>query len=353
MQLREEAEKLQAERNAYRIQIENESQAAVGEKEAQLAKTESDLARIRNARDELLADQQMRKAAQEQERTSICQTRELLDAKESRISALESEIQRLQLQLDGVKDGSPRIEDIPLEELRAKYQTLEKQYELLNTELASMQTAFRKTSKLASQKIADLNILEERVQRLTAEKSKADQKYFAAMKSKEARDAELRSLRIQNMKSSDIVSQLKDAETITRSLVSNVEKQLAETKETLTNTLSQYHGARQQLAEADIVIQGLNSQVTELKKQIVAKDSSLSLATNASRKAEAEVEGLKATLADTKKNLESWRNKGLGNSSTEYEMLRVSIMSAPSTTSDHSSNFVAVTCVMYCLPKKF
>ncbi|EDN04578.1 E3 ubiquitin-protein ligase bre1 [Histoplasma capsulatum] len=322
VQLREEAEKLQAERNAYRIQIENESQAAVGEKEAQLAKTESDLARIRNARDELLADQQMRKAAQEQERTSICQTRELLDAKESRISALESEIQRLQLQLDGVKDGSPRIEDIPLEELRAKYQTLEKQYELLNTELASMQTAFRKTSKLASQKIADLNILEERVQRLTAEKSKADQKYFAAMKSKEARDAELRSLRIQNMKSSDIVSQLKDAETITRSLVSNVEKQLAETKETLTNTLSQYHGARQQLAEADIVIQGLNSQVTELKKQIVAKDSSLSLATNASRKAEAEVEGLKATLADTKKNLESWRNKGLGNSSTEYEMLR-------------------------------
>ncbi|EEQ90149.1 E3 ubiquitin-protein ligase bre1 [Blastomyces dermatitidis] len=322
VQLREEAEKLQAERNAYRIQIENESQVAVGEKEAQLAKTESDLARIRNARDELLADQQMRKAAQEQERTSICQTRELLDAKESRISALESEIERLQLQIEGIKDKSSSIEDLPLEDLRVKYQTLEKQYEMLNTELASMQTAFTKTSKLASQKLADLNLLEEKVQRLTAEKSKADQKYFAAMKSKEARDAELRSLRIQNMKSSDIVSQLKEAETTTRSLVSNVEKQLTETKETLTNTMSQYYGARQQLAEADIVIQGLNSQVTELKKQIVTKDSSLSSATSACRKAETEVEGLKATLADTKKSLESWRNKGLGNSSSEYEMLR-------------------------------
>ncbi|OJD22301.1 hypothetical protein ACJ73_06352 [Blastomyces percursus] len=325
VQLREEAEKLQAERNAYRIQIENESQVAVGEKEAQLAKTESDLARIRNARDELLADQQMRKAAQEQERTSICQTRELLDAKESRISALESEIERLQLHIEGIKNTSPSIEDLPLEDLRVKYQTLEKQYEMLNTELASMQTAFTKTSKLASQKLADLNVLEEKVQRLTAEKSKADQKYFAAMKSKEARDAELRSLRIQNMKSSDIVSQLKEAETTTRSLVSNVEKQLTETKETLTNTVSQYHGARQQLAEADIVIQGLNLQVTELKKQIVTKDSSLSSATSACRKAETEVEGLKATLADTKKSLESWRNKGLGNSSSEYEMLRASL----------------------------
>ncbi|PGH02690.1 E3 ubiquitin-protein ligase bre1 [Helicocarpus griseus UAMH5409] len=322
VQLREEAEKLQAERTAYRIQIENESQAAVGEKEAQLAKTESDLARIRNARDELLADQQMRKAAQEQERTSISQTKELLEAKESRISSLESEIQRLKLQIDGVKETDPATDELPLEELRVKYQTLDKQYELLNTELASMQTAFRKTSKLASQKIADLGALEEKVQRLTAEKSKADQKYFAAMKSKEARDAELRSLRIQNMKSSDIVSQLKDSETTTRSLVSNVEKQLTETKETLTNTLSQYHTARQQLSEADIVIQGLNSQVAELKKQMVTKDSTLSSATSACRKAENEVEGLKSTLADTKKSLENWKNKGLGNSSSEYEMLR-------------------------------
>jgi E3 ubiquitin-protein ligase BRE1 len=34
------------------------------------------------------------------------------------------------------------------------------------------------------------------------------------------------------------------------------------------------------------------------------------------------VEGLKVTLADTKKSLENWKNKSLGNSSSEYEMLR-------------------------------
>ncbi|KAK2811784.1 E3 ubiquitin-protein ligase bre1 [Emmonsiellopsis sp. PD_5] len=326
VQLREEAEKLQAERTAYRIQIENEAQAATGEKEAQLLKTENDLARIRNARDELLADQQMRKAAQEQERISINQAKELLEAKESRINSLESEVQRLQLHIDGVKTSSPSTEEVPLDELRTKYQTLDKQYEMLNTELASMQTAFRKTSKLASQKIADLSVLEEKIQRLTAEKSKADQKYFAAMKSKEARDTELRTLRIQNMKSSDIVSQLKDSETTTRTLVSNVEKQLSETKETLTNTLSQYHNSQQQITEANIVIQGLKSQVAELKKLMVTKDSTLASATSSCRKAQSEVEGLKSTLADTKKSLESWKNKGLGNSSSEYEMLRVSLI---------------------------
>ncbi|PGH03259.1 hypothetical protein AJ80_08725 [Polytolypa hystricis UAMH7299] len=322
VQLREEAEKLQAERNAYRIQIENESRVAMDEKESQLTRAEADLARIRNTRDELLADQQMRKAAQDQERISINQTKELLEAREARINALESELERLQLCVDGIKSANSNAGELPSEELRAKYQTLEKQYEMLNTELSSMQTAFRKTSKLASQKVADLAALDEKIQRLTAEKSKADQKYFAAMKSKEARESELRSLRIQNMKSSDIVSQLKDAETATRHLLSNVEKQLSETKEALINSITQHRASQQQVTEAGIVTHGLKCQIAELKNLMVTKDNTLASATSSSRKAESEVESLKSTLADTKKSLETWRNKSLGNSSSEYEMLR-------------------------------
>lgn len=324
VQLRQEAEKLQAERNAYRGQIEAEAQAVIGEKEAQLAKAESDLARIRNGRDELLADQQMRKAAQEQERNSIRQIEELSEAREARIHSLESEVERLRLHIEGVKNVRPNVEELPLEELRCNFQTLDRQYEMLNAELASMQMAFKKTSKLAAQKISDFTALEEKVQRLIAEKSKADQKYFAAMKSKEARDSELRTLRVQNMKSSDIVSQLKDSESATRSLVSNVEKQLAETKDALTGAITQYRNAQQQGIDANIVMQGLRTQVAELKKLMATKDSSLAAATSSCRKAEAELEGVKSTLADTKKSLETWKAKGLGNSSDEYEMLRVS-----------------------------
>ncbi|KKK16264.1 hypothetical protein P175DRAFT_0525535 [Aspergillus ochraceoroseus IBT 24754] len=322
VQLREEAAKLRSERTAYRNQVDEETQNVIAEKEAHLMRAETDLARIRNARDELLADQQMRKATQEQEKIATVKVQELADAGQARIEALESEVERMRLELETEKAAQAGIDETPIEELRAKYNNLERQYSMLNTELASMQTACKKYSSLASQKVTDFSTLEEKVLRLAAEKSKADQKYFAAMKSKEARDMEVRSLRIQNSKSSDIVSQLKESEATTRSLLANMEKQVSETKEALNSMGNKYHAAQQQVTESNIIMEGLRGQITELKALSVSKDSTLATTSSACRQAEAEVEGLKAALSDTKKSLDNWKNKSLGNSSSEYEMLR-------------------------------
>ncbi|KAI5304821.1 E3 ubiquitin-protein ligase bre1 [Ascosphaera pollenicola] len=327
VQLREEAQNLQAERTAYRVQIENESQAILNEKEIQLAKFEADLTRIRNTRDELLADQAIKKTLLDQERNATAHSKDLLEARDARIAALESEVERLQLHIDGLKDGGGiDVDGLDLKTSRTNYKTLDKQYAMLNQELSSMQQAFRKTSKLAGQKIADLRVHEEKVQRFAAEKAKADQKYFAAMKSKEAREQELMALRIQNAKSSDIISQLKDAETTTRSLLSNVEKQLAETKEALVTAMSQSNASQQQATEANIALQGLHSQMSELKKVATSKDSSLASAQSASRKYEQEIEDLKTTVSDTKKCLESWKNRGSGDKSDPNENLRLIIV---------------------------
>lgn len=315
---------MQAERAAYRNSLDAEKQKEIEEKDAQLQKAEADLARIRNARDELLADQQMRKAAQDQETTAANKVQELAAAKEAQIEALESELERLRIKVEGLKDdNTEKIEELSVEDLRTKYQSIDRQYAMLNKELASMQTVCKKYSTLASQKVVDFSALEEKVQRLGAEKSKADQKYFAAMKSKEARDAEVRTLRLQNLKSSDIISQLKDAESATRSLVANLEKQIAEGKEALNSTSNKYRASQQQTNENTIVIDGLKAQVAELKSLVTAKDGTLATASAARRKAETEVESLKSTLSDTKKSLENWKTKSLGNSSSEYEMLRV------------------------------
>ncbi len=54
-----------------------------------------------------------------------------------------------------------------------------------------------------------------------------------------------------------------------------------------------------------------------------AKNTSANAASTAHRKADVEIETLKVRLEDTKKSLESWKTKGLGNQSGEYEMLRV------------------------------
>ncbi|CAK42265.1 uncharacterized protein An15g00950, partial [Aspergillus niger] len=321
-QLREEAAKYRSERTAYRNQVDEEAQNAIAEKEAQLMRAETDLARIRNARDELLADQQMRKAAQEQEKTAATKVQELADAGQARITALESEVQRLRMELDKERSTSKSVDEIPIEELRTKFSNLERQFSMLNTELSSMQVACKKYSSLASQKVTDFSALEEKVARLIAEKSKADQKYFAAMKSKEARELEVRTLRMQNSKTSDIVSQLKESEAATRSLLANMEKQVSETKEALNLMMNKNYAAQQQVTEKNITIEGLNRQVAELKALSASKDSTLASASSACRQAETEVEGLKVTLADTKKSLENWKNKSLGNSSSEYEMLR-------------------------------
>lgn len=326
IQLREEAEKLRSERTAYRNQVDEEIRSVVAEKEAQLVRAETDLARIRNARDELLADQQMRKAAQEQEKTGAIKVRELADAADARIASLESEIERLRMDVDSSKTGASDVEQIPSEELRTKYQTLERQYSMLNTELNSMQTACKKYSGLASQKVADLNAMEEKVARSIAEKSKADQKYFAAMKSKESREQEVRTLRMQNSKSSDIISQLKESEAAARSLLANMEKHVSESKEALNSIANKYRASQQQITENNITIDGLKAQIAELKALSVSKDSTLASTSSAHRQAEAEIEGLKATLADTKRSLDNWKTKSLGNSSSEYEMLRVSFI---------------------------
>ena len=327
VQLREEAEKLQAERTAFRLQIENESQAAVAEKETQLVHAENDLARIRTARDELIADVSMRKATQNQEKASVEQVKELANAKEARIKVLESQIERLGAQIgqsNGVASPEPILEDLTVDELQSKYANLERQYKMLSQELQSMGTAYTKASTLASQKINNLSALEEKVTRLGAEKSKADQKYFAAMKSKEARDQEVRTLRAQNSKSSDIVSQLKDSEASVRALNINLEKQVAELKESLIIMTNQQRTCQQNVNERNITLEGFKSQVEELKKFLLGKDSSASTIASAHRKAEVEIEQLKVRLEETQKSLESWKTKGLGNQSDEYEMLRVS-----------------------------
>lgn len=337
-QLREEAEKLQAERTAYRVQMENESQSALGEKEAQLMRAESDLARIRTGRDELIADNQMRKAAHDQERGSVNQVRELAAARAERITALESEIERLKIEVGQAESGSaPRTEldSLSAGELRIKYQNLERQYSMLVKEVPSMGSAWKKASALASQKISDLSALEDKVVRLGAEKSKADQKYFAAMKAKEARDQEVRTLRAQNSKSSDIVSQLKDAEASTRALVINLEKQLAESKEALTNIGSQSRTSHQQLLERTTALESSKGQVEELKKLLSTKDTSLSTVSSSHRKAEVEIEELKVRLDETKQSLKGWKNKSLANEGSEETALRVS---TPETSQPFSAN---------------
>jgi len=116
-------------------------------------------------------------------------------------------------------------------------------------------------------------------------------------------------LKAQNARSSEIVSQLKDSEGSSRSLVISLEKQLSETKESVSTLSQQNRALQQKINEGNITLEGLRSEVAGLKKLMVEKDNSAQVAASTKRHAEVELEQTKVRLDDTKKALDSMKRK--------------------------------------------
>ncbi|KAH8162435.1 hypothetical protein CIB48_g5814 [Xylaria polymorpha] len=328
--LKQEKIKLEKEREASRQRIQSEAQNLIVDLEDQLQQADTNLARVRATRDELHADVMMLKASKEQERTAIDHMNELLQAKEDRISALESEIQRIQSSGDVDMTTPSDIDAIPLEELREKYKKLKSDYESIENELPGMATAVKKFQALANKKVMDFAAQEERVALTIAEKSKADQKYFNARKESDTKADEVKRLRSQNMKSSEIISQLKEVEAHNRTLVTNLDKQLADMKQSNISVMTENKKLEAMSHDMSRRYDSLKQQISELANLAKTKDSTTSSARERNTHLEAEVEKLKVRLESTAKDRDKWKTKSLSNSSEEEEMLRVSDIEARS-----------------------
>ncbi|RDW84747.1 hypothetical protein BP6252_02337 [Coleophoma cylindrospora] len=325
IQLREEAEKYQAERTAYRIQMEEEVESATGELQSQVQRLDADVTRIRSARDELIADQATRKASQEADNTAQDHMRELVGAKEERITALELQVERLQSQVEEkscAPTPRPEIDSMDFQELRSKYESLEQNFASINRELPAMEKAYKKTMALTSKKTMDFADLERKVAQVLAEKAKADQKYFAARKDMDTRLSEVRALKNQNAKSSEIISQLKDVETSNRSLLSNLEKQLVDMKQAYIATAAENKKLLSSSAEAIGKADMLKNSVEEIKNQMKAKDAANASTKQRIQAVELELEQIKVRLEQAQKERDTWKAKSLSNQSGEEEMLR-------------------------------
>jgi E3 ubiquitin-protein ligase BRE1 len=352
IQLREEAQKYQAERTAYRIKIDDEARATVSESEGNVARAEADLARIRHQRDEQVAKLSILEASVKNTDASREQSKEMVSACESRIATLESECQRLRLQLadqDSMEGQSnSALDSMAPEELRHKISTLENQYKLLSNELPAMETAWKKAQAIAGKKIADLASWEENIARANADKAKADQKFFAAMKTKESLEVQIRALRSQANKGTEIVAQLKDADSTSRSLVDKMEKQTAEMKAQMEELSIQHRSLQQKVSEGAITSEGQVSQIAELKKILEAKDTAHLAAKHAQRESETDRAALKAEVQGLKKERDQWKEKSMGDQSDEASMMQVSCYSV------HSSEFVCLlTLSRLCSSVKF
>ncbi|KAG9247846.1 BRE1 E3 ubiquitin ligase-domain-containing protein [Calycina marina] len=325
IQLRQDAEKFQAERTTYRLQVESENEILTGELEGQLQRVEADLSRIRSARDELSAELSMRKASTDQDHTAHQHIQELVGAKDDRIAAAEMELERLKTQIEQLSPEPlqrPEIDALNLSDLRNAYEALKREFESINKELPALQSAYKRVQALATKKVMDFTVLEERVQILAAEKSKADQKYFAARKDMDTRIAEVRNLRVQNAKSSEIITQLKDVETSNQTLLGNLEKQLGEMKQSNTSIMADNKKFEATTRDATSKCDTLKTQVAELTSLLKSKDTNNAAAKQRINVTELENEKLKVRLEQSQKERDTWKQKSLSNQSGEEEMLR-------------------------------
>lgn len=328
-QLREEAEKLQAERSAFRTQLEADANQVTHDLEQEIVARDGDLARVRSARDEILAENTQRKNSMEQEKLALEQIKELVSAKDDRISSLESEVARLRPSDDEEMANADDLEELSVDDLKAKYKKLAVDFQSINQELPSIEKAYKKMKELATKKVMDFAALEERIALLIAEKSKADQKYFAARKDADTRNNEIRSLRHQNSKSAEIIAQLKDLESQNRTLLGNLEKQLADLKQTNASLATENKKMETTSQDALRRQESLNKQIAELTNLVKSKDSASAVIRERNTTQEAEVEKFKVRLENMQKDRDNWKNKALSNSSEEEEMLRVSHMKQP------------------------
>ncbi len=322
--LKQENTKLEKEREANRQRFESEAQNLIVDLEDQLQQADTNLVRVRAARDELHADVTTLKASKEQERTAIDHMKELISAKEDRISALQYELQRIQPSEAVEMTGPSEIDEMSIDELREKYKKLKRDYDSIENELPGMTSAVKKFQALANKKVMDFAAQEERVALSIAEKSKADQKYFNARKESDTKADEVKRLRSQNMKSSEIISQLKEVEAQNRTLVANLEKQLADMKQTNGSVMAENKKLEAANQDMSRRYDTLKQQVSELANLAKTKDSTAFTTKERNMNLETEVEKLKVRLESTMKDRDKWKTKSLSNSSEEEEMLRVS-----------------------------
>ncbi|CDH10928.1 related to E3 ubiquitin-protein ligase BRE1 [Zygosaccharomyces bailii ISA1307] len=160
------------------------------------ATLEKDLVRIRTTRDELLS-----KVA-------------ILEAETSKSAMLTN----LQSALDTLTNQWSKLE--------TRSNSGSRTQDALLKELQDLEQAFKELSSLTHKKYSEYMNQESIISKLTVEKTKADQKYFAAMRSKDSILVENKNLSKNLHKSNELISQLRESDKLLQQKIENLGKQL-------------------------------------------------------------------------------------------------------------------------------
>ncbi|VBB85493.1 E3 ubiquitin ligase, putative [Yarrowia lipolytica] len=275
---------LDENRQQYRSTIKREFEKRESELRSQLSRAETDLVRIRTARDEILADLSQKKATEADKLKTIESLKELGEVYKLRIGTLESEVQRWRKEGNEGVNMSSNVEGKSLEELKKEVTVLTLTNQSLMAEIPGMEAAFVSAQKMAENKALDVADRESRLTKLLAEKAKADEKYFAAMRHKDALGAENAKLKAQMVKSSELVNQLQEVDAKTRAKIDVLEKTLSEYVSLHAKQQEAAKRLTSQVAEKTHMLNGAQKYLTTLKEEMKQQGTKLSVGEHRARK---------------------------------------------------------------------
>ncbi|KAG2734878.1 hypothetical protein G9P44_002884 [Scheffersomyces stipitis] len=249
----------------------------------QLHKSEADLVRIRTARDALISKEAILKSQIEDQKTNeeLVKLNKVLN---DRIDTLQKE------QIAKLTEGSTSLDKLSKEELIERIT-------VLGNEVSEVESAFKQAREISLKKLTSSDE-EGMIRKLTIEKTKADQKYFASMRSKESLSAENKVMKAQISKSQELVKNLND-----------LEKSYLNKIEILTKSLDDYKTIKENSLQENTKLQdsfkSLQTSKETLEKEIKRCSSVIEKKSEEINNLKAELNQSQVTNAKLDKNLKS------------------------------------------------
>ncbi|SCU90204.1 LAME_0E07514g1_1 [Lachancea meyersii CBS 8951] len=187
-------QKLVQDKEVFTNKLTSEFQTAQDALKKHNAMLEKDLVRIRNTRDEMTG----------------------------KMAILES--QRLKSELLDDLQTAMNLQKDRIDKMESKEVEISK--DALTKELQDLECAYKELSRLAHKKYTDQLAQESLLTKLNIEKTKADQKYFAAMRSKDSILIENKNLTKNLAKSNELITQLKEIERTLQEKIESLIKQI-------------------------------------------------------------------------------------------------------------------------------
>ncbi|EEB07881.1 ubiquitin-protein ligase E3 Brl1 [Schizosaccharomyces japonicus yFS275] len=257
----------------YRIELDDRDKdvSNIRELQQKMNLMEQQLSDIRNKRDELVIQQQMRNP----DHTLMEDIERTLDAI---ISSRSSFIDALQTRMDFL-EHAPQYESEPaasMTEDSSEVEKLKLNNSSLCQELPGMHAAYDKVQAQLAEQLSSLQSAETEIAQSHLERARATQKYFAAMKARDVLITEHKMLKVVEARSQDLMAKLRERETALIARASTARKALSVFEE----IQQLYQKANQQTLETEkntthtkrAFIQKINQtsqQITEAQQEIL------------------------------------------------------------------------------------